>query len=44
MACVAGYSIANDVSERACQIEQSGGQRSKGKCFEDFFPLGPALV
>lgn len=44
MACVAGYTIANDVSERALQIEQSGGQWSKGKCCEDFFPLGPALV
>ncbi|HKS47998.1 MAG TPA: fumarylacetoacetate hydrolase family protein [Amycolatopsis sp.] len=41
---VAGYAIANDVSERAFQIEQSGGQWSKGKCAETFNPLGPALV
>lgn len=41
---VAGYTISNDVSERAFQIEQSGGQWSKGKCAETFNPLGPALV
>lgn len=44
MAHVAGYTISNDVSERAFQIEQSGGQWSKGKCAETFNPLGPALV
>ena len=42
--CVAGYTISNDVSERAYQIEQSGGQWSKGKCSETFNPLGPYLV
>ena len=42
--CVAGYTISNDVSERAYQIEQSGGQWSKGKCAETFNPLGPYLV
>ena len=36
--------MSNDVSERAFQIEQSGGQWSKGKCCETFNPLGPALV
>ena len=41
---VAGYTISNDVSERAYQIEQSGGQWSKGKCCETFNPLGPYLV
>lgn len=41
---VAGYTISNDVSERAFQLEQSGGQWSKGKCCETFNPLGPALV
>ena len=41
---VAGYTISNDVSERAFQIEQSGGQWSKGKCCETFNPLGPYLV
>jgi 2-keto-4-pentenoate hydratase/2-oxohepta-3-ene-1,7-dioic acid hydratase in catechol pathway len=44
LACVAGYAVSNDVSERAFQIEVSGGQWSKGKCCETFNPLGPALV
>lgn len=42
--CVAGYTVSNDVSERAYQVEHSGGQWSKGKCCETFNPLGPALV
>jgi 2-keto-4-pentenoate hydratase/2-oxohepta-3-ene-1,7-dioic acid hydratase in catechol pathway len=41
---VAGYAISNDVSERTYQLEQSGGQWSKGKCYEAFNPLGPVLV
>ncbi|WP_341720649.1 fumarylacetoacetate hydrolase family protein [Micromonospora sp. FIMYZ51] len=41
---IAGYTISNDVSERAFQLESSGGQWSKGKCAETFNPLGPALV
>ena len=41
---IAGYTISNDVSERAYQIEESGGQWSKGKCCETFNPLGPYLV
>lgn len=41
---IAGYTVSNDVSERAFQLEQSGGQWSKGKCCETFNPLGPALV
>nr|WP_238350798.1 fumarylacetoacetate hydrolase family protein [Kribbella shirazensis] len=44
LACIAGYAVSNDVSERAFQIEVSGGQWSKGKCCETFNPLGPALV
>ncbi|GAA1714970.1 fumarylacetoacetate hydrolase family protein [Kribbella yunnanensis] len=44
LACIAGYAVSNDVSERAFQIEESGGQWSKGKCCETFNPLGPALV
>lgn len=43
-AAIAGYTVSNDVSERAFQIEVSGGQWSKGKCAETFNPLGPALV
>jgi 2,4-diketo-3-deoxy-L-fuconate hydrolase len=41
---IAGYTISNDVSERAFQIEISGGQWSKGKCCETFNPMGPWLV
>ena len=41
---VAGYTISNDVSERAFQLETSGGQWSKGKSCETFNPLGPCLV
>ena len=44
LACVAGYVASNDVSERAFQVEQSGGQWSKGKSAETFNPLGPELV
>ncbi|MGH3741224.1 MAG: fumarylacetoacetate hydrolase family protein [Micromonosporaceae bacterium] len=43
-ACIAGYTISNDVSERTFQIERSGGQWSKGKCCETFNPMGPALA
>ncbi|MFT4286498.1 fumarylacetoacetate hydrolase family protein [Nocardioides sp.] len=41
---VAGYTIANDLSERASQIELSGGQWSKGKSAATFCPTGPYLV
>jgi 2-keto-4-pentenoate hydratase/2-oxohepta-3-ene-1,7-dioic acid hydratase in catechol pathway len=41
---IAGYVICNDVSERAFQLEKSGGQWSKGKCCPTFNPLGPWLV
>jgi 2-keto-4-pentenoate hydratase/2-oxohepta-3-ene-1,7-dioic acid hydratase in catechol pathway len=41
---IAGYTVANDVSERAFQMDHSGGQWSKGKCCETFNPLGPWLV
>nr|WP_223187191.1 fumarylacetoacetate hydrolase family protein [Streptomyces sp. CBMA29] len=44
LAHVAGYTISNDVSERALQLETSGGQWSKGKSCETFNPLGPWLV
>lgn len=40
-ACIAGYAVSNDVSERDFQTKLSGGQWSKGKCAEDFQPLGP---
>ena len=41
---VAGYCLANDLSERSFQIDRSGGQWSKGKGFDTFGPLGPWLV
>ncbi|MCF4120293.1 fumarylacetoacetate hydrolase family protein [Antribacter sp. KLBMP9083] len=41
---VAGYTVVDDVSERAWQIEDSLGQWSKGKCGPGFLPTGPALV
>lgn len=44
LACVAGYTVVNDVSERAYQVERSGGQWSKGKACEDFCPVGPWLA
>ena len=40
---VAGYVLANDVSERAYQIER-GGQWVKGKSYDTFAPIGPWLV
>jgi 2-keto-4-pentenoate hydratase/2-oxohepta-3-ene-1,7-dioic acid hydratase in catechol pathway len=42
-ACIAGYAISNDVSEREFQLER-GGQWDKGKNCETFNPLGPWLV
>ena len=41
---VAGFTIANDLSERTFQLEESGGQWSKGKCVPGYTPLGPWLV
>jgi len=43
MEAVAGYCLANDVSEREFQIERAG-QWTKGKGSETFGPLGPWLV
>ncbi|MEE1784761.1 fumarylacetoacetate hydrolase family protein [Streptomyces sp. SP17BM10] len=40
---IAGYTIANDVTERAFQLER-GGQWAKGKSAQTFTPLGPWLV
>jgi 2,4-didehydro-3-deoxy-L-rhamnonate hydrolase len=40
---VAGYTIHNDYSERAYQLER-GGQWVKGKSCDTFAPLGPYLV
>lgn len=40
---IAGYTIVNDVSERAFQTER-GGQWTKGKSCDTFGPVGPWLV
>ncbi len=40
---IAGYAVANDVSEREFQSER-GGQWVKGKSCETFNPMGPWLV
>lgn len=41
---VLGYTCCNDVSARDWQIKRGGGQWSRGKTFDTFSPLGPALV
>ena len=41
---VAGFVLANDLSERDFQLHVSGGQWSKGKASPGFTPLGPWLV
>lgn len=41
---VAGFVVANDVSERTFQLQISGGQWSKGKIAPGFSPVGPWLV
>lgn len=40
---IAGYAVANDVSERAWQMERAG-QWTKGKSSDNFGPVGPWLV
>ncbi len=42
LGCVAGYTVANDVSARDFQNER--GQHFIGKSCDTFAPLGPALV
>lgn len=41
---VLGYTCANDVSARDWQIERGGRQWCRGKTFDTFCPLGPAIV
>lgn len=40
---VLGYTLVNDVSERAWQLERSG-QWAKGKSFPNFCPTGPYIM
>ncbi|HEY0699115.1 MAG TPA: fumarylacetoacetate hydrolase family protein [Micromonospora sp.] len=44
LAHVAGYAVADDVSERDFQFADPGGQWGQGKSCETFCPLGPWLV
>ena len=39
-----GYTCGNDVSARDWQMQWGGGQWCRGKTFDTFCPLGPALV
>jgi 2-keto-4-pentenoate hydratase/2-oxohepta-3-ene-1,7-dioic acid hydratase in catechol pathway len=41
---VLGYTCAHDVSARDWQLKWGGSQWSRGKMFDTFAPLGPALV
>ncbi len=41
---VFGYTAANDVSARRWQRDGGGGQWIRGKGFDTFCPLGPAIV
>jgi len=41
---VLGYAVANDVSARWWQKQGSGGQFFRGKSFDGFCPVGPAVV
>ena len=41
---VLGYTCGNDVSARDWQKQKGGSQWSRGKSFDTFCPLGPALV
>ncbi|WP_136708308.1 fumarylacetoacetate hydrolase family protein [Agromyces sp. H66] len=44
LAHIAGFVVTHDVSERRWQLEESGGQWSKGKSAPGFTPVGPVLV
>ncbi len=44
MQYVAGYTIVNDVSERAYQLDAAAGQWTRGKGCDTFCPIGPWLV
>jgi len=42
--CIAGYLVANDLSEREYQLPGAAGQWTKGKSLPASTPLGPWLV
>lgn len=41
---VSGYTVMNDYSERAWQLEKDGSQWDKGKSSDSFAPLGPYMI
>jgi len=41
---ILGFTVANDVSARWWQKEAGGGQFCRGKSFDTFCPLGPAVI
>ncbi len=41
---VLGFTLANDVSARDWQMQWGGSQWCRGKSFDTFCPLGPAIV
>lgn len=41
---VMGYTCVNDISARIWQKKRAGGQWVRGKSFDTFCPVGPALV
>jgi len=44
LGCIAGFTIANDISARRWQGKKGGGQWGRSKSFDTFTPLGPCLV
>ncbi len=44
MQYIAGYTVINDVSERAYQLDAAAGQWTRGKACDTFCPIGPWLV
>ena len=44
MQYIAGYTIVNDVSERAYHLDAAAGQWTRGKGGDTFCPVGPYLV
>lgn len=41
---IKGYTVGNDISARSWQKHAGGGQWVRGKSFDTFCPLGPAMV
>ena len=41
---IMGYTVAHDVSARDWQLKKNGGQWLLGKTFDNYAPIGPAIV